>query len=151
MSEDLSLRDRIRKATLGTPDARKSVVVEWNGERLEVRKLTFAQQKKINKLCTRTITALDSQTGQRVASEKLDEIRMAVLTVIHCCYVPGTDERIFDDKDEQEISSMAVEGFLAEVFDAVGEVNKKPKEPEPGEEPEPLKNSARTSAASSSS
>lgn len=130
-------RARLRQATLGTQFNQKTVLVEANGEQLEVRKLTIAQTKYIQ----RTAVKRDGSP---------DEIRMGLLTLIYSVYVPGTNERVYDEKDEQELGGKSVDDWMERLFDAVAAVNKKDAPPEPGEEPPVLKNSDRTSAASSS-
>ena len=130
-SAPASRRDRLRAATLGRELAQKVEMVEANGEQLEVRKLTIAQQKHIQRTAVR-------KNGQP------DETRAAVLTVIYATYVPGTNEHVFDEKDEDELTGKSVDDWLERLFDAVAAVNKRPAPPEDGEEPPALKNSAKT-------
>lgn len=130
-------RARLRAATLGSEFKQKVEIVEANGEKLEVRKLTIAQQKYIQ----RTAVKRDKSA---------DDTRVAVLTVIYCTYVPGTDEHVFDEKDEDELSSKSVDDWVELLFDAVAAVNARPPKPEVGEEPPILKNSVGTPRASSS-
>jgi len=139
-------RAAIRRAFLGTGFTPKCEVVEWNGEKIEVRRISIGRQKYIDKAIKRTVVATDAK-GQKVATETQDGFMMTILSVIFSCYVPGTNELVFDEKDKDELLGMSADGFMEPILEAVSKVNK-PKEQT--EEDEVLKNSARTSAGASS-
>ena len=149
-STELEPRARLRKALLGTSYTHRSEVVEWNGEKIEVRRISIGRQKAIDKQSKRTIVATDGE-GKKVVSEVQDQFTAAVLGIIYSCYVPGSDELIFGERDKDELFLQANDGFIEPILEAISRVNKPLPAPEPGEEPPALKNSGRTPAVSSSS
>lgn len=149
-SPELEPRARLRQALLGTSYTHRSEVVEWNGEKLEVRRISIGRQKHIDKQSKRTIVATDGE-GKKVVSEVQDQFTAAVLGIIYSCYVPGQNELVFDERDKDELFLQANDGFIEPILEAISRVNKPLPAPEPGEEPAALKNSGRTPAGSSSS
>ena len=95
----MSLRDAIRKATLGSQSEFKKEVVKWNGVEVELRQPSVKQRQELFKRCV-------GDGG------KIDSLEFMTLGVIACTYVPGTDEKVFDDTDYDGIMARPAGGFL---------------------------------------
>jgi hypothetical protein len=106
MGNLVSLRDKLRSATLGAPAVHESETVDWGGEKYEVRRLTLAQQR-----------AVDTQSTDKKG--KRDNIRAGVLSIVGSVYVPGTDERVFEAGDVAALEALEDGGFLRALMDGI--------------------------------
>lgn len=108
MSDEVKAkRDALRAATLGTAPVRSSRAVEWGGEHYEVRSPTIAQ--------TRRLANLSKQAGS-------DDFKALVHGVIQTVYIPGTDERVFNEKDEEALLARGMRDFIGAFARALKEL-----------------------------
>lgn len=107
MSDETSdLRARLRGATLGQVRKADCELVEWGGERFEVRRPTLKQAKII-------------ETGAKTKDGGTDAYRAVVLGVIHTVYVPGTDTRVFDERDADALMDTDLKGYVGAFAEAI--------------------------------
>lgn len=78
----------------------------------EVRAPTLEQQRYFERACT------DAKTG------KLDNTRAAVLALIACAYMPGTENKLFEKANEAELlgKSASPKSLIGKMLKAVGEL-----------------------------
>ena len=101
----MSVRDAIRKATLGTTAKFKSEKVKFNGVEVEIRQPSVKGRKELFHRCM-------DEAG------RVDTMEFLTWGVIYNTYVPGTDELVFEDSDYDALVSRPSGGFL----DKFGEV-----------------------------
>lgn len=104
-------RGTVRGVMLGTASDSESVVVEHKGQKVEVRAPTLAQQKK-------AIKAATDKNGE------IDNFEVAVLQIIACTYVAGTDERVFEIADKEALLNMpaGANSLVAKLANALKEI-----------------------------
>lgn len=106
MSEK-SLRDIIRSATVGSKKKYRTEIVELDGVKLEVRQLSLSDRREyIEK-------SIDTQTKQA------DLLKLQIYAILSSCYVPGTDERVFDETDFNTISNSISGGYADILWEAI--------------------------------
>jgi len=102
MSKDtlVTNRDALR-AKIFSEKVKHTVVLLDDGQSVEVRQSTV---------------------GQLLESiEKEDLQQRLIQMLIEACYVPGTDERVFDDADFDSLLAMPSGGVYQKLMDAVNE------------------------------
>jgi hypothetical protein len=92
---DANEREEIRNALLADDD-NESVLIEHKGKRIEIRAPTLEQQKLLR------LRAKDPKT------KETDDIRLLILGVMECAFVPGTHTKIFDRTDEGTLASKSL-------------------------------------------
>ena len=103
-----SKRDKLRSLTVGGNKTFSKHIVEYGGEQFEFRTPTVGTFRRIRNLAT-----LDGEA---------DEAAIVIWGIIYFCYVPGTDERVFDDVDFDNFMNSPLNGFfgvLREGFDMI--------------------------------
>ena len=103
MSEN-NIRNLIRTATLGTGADRASTIMPINGQDVEVRQPTVGQRSRI-------LTA----AGGGTTGEIKDFSKLQIAAIMHCCYVPNTEEHIFEKADEATLMNMPSGGWVDEL------------------------------------
>lgn len=103
----LTERDKIRKNTLGAPTKFRSENVDLNGSIIEVRQLNLQDRALY------LTSAIDPETNAT------DIMKMQVNAIILSCYVPGTDERVYDDTDYDAISQDVSGGFADKLWETI--------------------------------
>ncbi len=106
----MSLRNKLRSATLGNVRAFRSTVVkvslpnEHGVEELEieVREPSVATRARIMK-------EAGVQSGDMA---RLDIARLQVEAVMVCSFVPGTNDRVFDDIDRDALMQLPPGGWI---------------------------------------
>ena len=103
----MNKREELRQATIGTRNPLRKIEVEYNDHTYEFRQPTIAEREAIRQ-------------GASFAGEGLGELRMdmakhSVLFVISQTYIPGTDEKVFEDGDFDTLLNAPTGGFV-EVF-----------------------------------
>ena len=101
----MSARDNIRKATLGKSVEFRNEVVEWNGEKIELRQPSIKVRGELFKKCT--------FEGELQMSEFL------VWSTIYSAYIPGTNDRVFEDTDFDVLVNMPTGSFVDEFADKI--------------------------------
>lgn len=97
-------RDTLRQATLGAKKTFRSEIVEFEGSSFEIRQPTIKARAELRAKCTST-------KNEGVA---FDMFEFLVWAVIHNTFVPGTDERVFDDTDYDSLVKSPTGGFVDE-------------------------------------
>ena len=82
---EMSLRDQLRASTVGKRIELKRKIVEWEGKEYELRQPNLRERKRLRE-------KILTDTG-------VDIFDAMVWLTIWQTYVPGTDERVFDDTD----------------------------------------------------
>lgn len=94
-----SIRDDLRAATLGAKAEFKKEIVSFGGVELELRQPSVKQRKDLFKRCM-------DENGRVEAMEYL------TWGVLYCTFVPGTNERVYDDTDYDALMEKPSGGFL---------------------------------------
>jgi hypothetical protein len=98
----------LRKATIGGSKSMAPKIVKYGEMEIELRAPKLSEQSKALKALGLTI-------------EGLQNLPMADLTKLHiesliaCAYVPGTDEKLFEETDKQEMLDHPVGSFVGEL------------------------------------
>lgn len=121
MSEE---RDELRLGTVGSPVVQNTAIVEWNGRKYEVRRPTLKQTQSI-------------QAMSRKKNGEIDDGLALVQGIIHCVYVPGTNERVYEQADVDAIQGRGIEDFIGAFASALGKLGAKPEEIEKNSEGAP--------------
>jgi len=100
----MSERDEARSALLGAARKRTCKVVEVDGRQVEVRKPTVKTRGEI--------VAAGKPDAKGVPS---DFSAFQVEAVVKCCYVPGTDERLFNRADAELLLDTECDGMVDEL------------------------------------
>lgn len=106
MSEKTA-KQKIREATVGAKKRFSSENVEFNGVHIEVRQLSLADRRDY------MTKAIDTQ------SKQVDMLKLQVYSIIASCYVPGTDEKIFDEVDYSAISNSVTGGYADILWESI--------------------------------
>ncbi len=111
MSDMNNPRDRIRSKTVGANKIFKSKIVEYLGEKIEIRELSVKNWGVILKKMTR-------EEGQ------MDFDQYLVWSVILCSFVPGTDEMVYEKADFDSLMAQPKSGFMTEFSDIASDLMK---------------------------
>lgn len=101
------LRDKIRTATVGAKKRYSSEIVDFNEVQIEVRQLSISDRKDYMS------KAIDTKT------QVADILKLQVHSVIASSYVPGTDEKVFEDTDYDVISDCISGGYADVLWEAI--------------------------------
>lgn len=94
-------RNDIRASILGSSKTFKKIKTEIEGEPIEVRQLSLSLQNEV-------------YSGKEGLNALIDAL-------IESCYVPGTDERIFEDTDKEVIKNMP-SGTIDHIFSIMADL-----------------------------
>jgi len=97
-----SMRDILRAKTVGAKKQFKSEIIEWNGEKFEIREPSVRQRAKI----------LQASGAQSLDPNDIDLAKFQTLAVIYCTYIPGTNERVFEEGDLEALMEMPSGTFV---------------------------------------
>jgi hypothetical protein len=97
----MSKRDAIRSKTVGSAKIFKKEIVTVDGEQIEVRQLSVGDRKKV--------LARSSKNGE------VDPLDFQIWAIISTCYVPETEEKLFEDTDYNVLSEQPTGGFVDEL------------------------------------
>jgi len=98
-------RDAIRTRILsGKNKHRKTKIIDFMGEEVEVRQPTVKQVQELAK---------------EARKEDSDAV---LLSIIEYCYVPGTDVKVFEDADKDELLGLPVGDWLNNLNKAIEEM-----------------------------
>ena len=106
------LRDVIRSATVGSKKQFRKKTVKIEHIEIEVRQLTLEESDN------NVMEAIDMTT------QKVDALKLKLKSVIASCYVPGTNERVFEDTDYDSLKSTAYGGYVDTLWLAINELQK---------------------------
>lgn len=117
----MSKRDSLRKATVGAEKKFASKIVEYNGDKFEIRQPSVSVRSKILK---KSSISDDIDDFGKVEFDK-----MQIFAVIYCTYIPDTDERVFDESDIPALKDQPTDSFVDEfAAEAMKLMNAKPQE-----------------------
>lgn len=105
------LRDKIRAATVGAKKRYASEIVKYSGVDIEVRQASIRDKAEYLQ------KSVDPKTNQT------DFSRLLGYAVIASCYVPGTNDKVFDETDYEAIVSGYSGEFGEKVWEAVQRLN----------------------------
>ena len=119
-------RDKLRSKTVGAKKVFKKIIVEWEGDKFEIRQPTVAMRAEITKKSLEGFNR-DAIDGGSIV-ESIDPGRLQVYSVIYCTFVPGTDDLVFEEADFDMLRSQPSGGFM-DLFaaNATKLINEKPK------------------------
>lgn len=103
------VRDKIRAATVGEKKNFIKKIVEYNGIEIEIRQPSIGGRADIMRKCKTTFK--DREGNEK---ETFDMWEFLTMAVIYCSYVPGTEEKIFDDHDYESILASPTGSFIDE-------------------------------------
>ena len=104
-------KEAIRKATLGQKQNFKSDIVMCNGVEIEIKQLTIFERNKLS---------MDSVNKE---TNTLDIISYQINSIIYCCYVPNTEEKVFDDTDKEVLKNSVSGGFADQLWEKIQELH----------------------------
>jgi hypothetical protein len=110
MTKKVVTRDDLRAATVGAKVVLKKETVEWNGLKYEIRQASLAERKLLR---------------QKVFSEdgSIDIFETLVWLVIRQTYVPGTDDRVFEETDYDIFMNNPAGTFVDEFGEIAAKIN----------------------------
>lgn len=106
----------IRAATLGAPRQFKNKIVDVCGVSVEVRQCTVGEREEMVKRA-RVETV---EGGEKSFQTDLAQFRRQA--VIACCYVPGTDEKVFTPEDADALAGDVTRGYYDTLADQAMEL-----------------------------
>lgn len=109
MAQTAQTRDEIRAIYLATSKL-KRVKVEYSGGIVEVQELTIRGHNNLVNACT---------IEQRNGKEKRDDVALLIKTAIETTYVPGTDIKVFDLADYDQLEKDSLSGGLKRLEKAI--------------------------------
>ena len=103
------MRDKIRAATIGQSQSFRSEIVKVNDVEIEVRQLTIKERSDVVKTFT-------DQKGDK------DPLKMQIHEIIASCYVPNTNEKVFEDTDFEAMVSCYAGSYLDALYSSILEL-----------------------------
>ncbi len=100
------LKNKIRAKTIGAQKVFKSKIVKFEDIEIEIREPSVKAWGQILKSAMGT-EGVDS-------TNKMEYDKYLILSVIHCSYVPETDEKVFEDTDYEVLENLPKSGFIGE-------------------------------------
>ena len=97
----MSKRDALRSLTVGKSKIFKKEIVTVDGAEIEVRQLSVGERKRV--------LNRSSKNGE------VDPLDFQIWAIISTCYVPGTEEKLFEDTDYNVLSEQPTGGFVDEL------------------------------------
>lgn len=102
-------RSQLRSAIFTAKPFRSKIVTdEATGTQYEVRQPSIRDRAAIR---SQAFSTRDGETS-------FDPFEFILRAAIHCTYVPGTDEKVFDDADYDDIVAMPAGGIIDELSSA---------------------------------
>lgn len=120
------IRDEIRAATLGAAPQFKNKLVCVNGQQIEVRQPSIGDRQEIAR---KSVEVKAGAAGQEPVYA-VNGLEMRLQGIIACCYVPGTNERVFDGTDYDVLRAQPSGSFVDVLGEAVLELMNVESEPD---------------------
>ena len=125
MSNEINARDLVRSLTIGAKKHFKKQLFTYKPEdgdefQVEFREMTRKKRSKLMKLATKIIKKNDGSEA-----EKTDNELFMMYVMIEMTFIPGTNDRVFEEGDieslwESPASSGFVEAFIEEIGKMLG-------------------------------
>lgn len=110
----MSTRDEIRSATVGSKKNFRKETLLYNGMEIEFRQPSIRLRKEIHN---------KSQVeGEDKDISKIDIWAYMVWSVIFCSFVPGTNDKIFEEGDYENLMEQPAGGFVDEFSTKISEL-----------------------------
>ncbi len=108
MSEETGKRDALRSKLLGgRKRARKLFQIE-GGIEIEIRQPSIGARSKIMQAA-----------GMSAGSQEVTDLgALQIAAVVQCCFVPGTNERLFDLSDSEALEELPTADWFDDVSSA---------------------------------
>lgn len=106
-----SVRDQIRKATLGNKGQFKTEIVKVNDVSVAVKQPSVGEREDI-------FAAIDADPDSN-AVDYAKMFKLMVWGVIKLTYVPDTNERVFDDEDYEGLLSQPTNDWVDQLGETV--------------------------------
>jgi hypothetical protein len=100
----MSKRDALRAATVGAKKQFRTKIEVINGEEFEVRQLSVKDRMDVYNKATK--------------NGVLDPLQFQIWAVISTVYVPGTNEKLYDETDYEGLVTQPTGGFLDQLSEA---------------------------------
>ncbi len=100
------LKNKIRAKTIGSTKVFKSRIIEFDEMEIEIREPSVKVWGQILK----AVTGIEKDN----TSGKMEYDKYLIWSVIYCAFVPGTDEKIYEDTDYETLESYPKSGFVGE-------------------------------------
>lgn len=104
--KEQSTRDRIRSATLGKKDQFRTETVEVNGVQVALKQPSVGEREEI-------FAAIRDEQGN------LDHVKLLTWGVVKLAYVPGENQRVFDDMDYDELVKHPTNSWVDKLGESV--------------------------------
>jgi len=104
----VTTKNDLRSLTVGGKKNFRKKVVEIDEAKFEVRQLSVGDRQKIYD---------KSSKGDKISSSDF-----LVWSVIYCTFVPGTEEKVFDDADYESLMAQPSDSFVDKLGQAAGEL-----------------------------
>jgi hypothetical protein len=100
----MSARDKLRAKSVGAAKRFRKEVVTVDGDDFEVRQLSVRDRMDVYNRATK--------------NGVLDPLQFQIWAVISTVYVPGTDERVFEDTDYESLVKQPTGSFVDKLSEA---------------------------------
>lgn len=100
------LKDKIRAKTVGSSKVFKFKMVQFDEMEIEIREPSVRDWGKIMK----AVMSMNSEEG----SNKMEYDKYLIWSVIYCAFVPGSDEKVYEDTDYDALANFPRSGFVGE-------------------------------------
>lgn len=114
----MSTREALRQATLGQSAQFKSKTVEFGGQTFEVREMSPGAKERVRKKSENQVITKKNGDQEFI----LDAAKYQAYNIIESVFVPGTNEKVFEDGDVKAILNSPSSGFYKVLGDAVSEL-----------------------------
>lgn len=109
----MSTRDEIRSKTVGSKKNFRKETLLYNGMEIEFRQPTVRLRKEIHD---------KSKVEGAEDATSVDIWAYMVWSVIYCSFVPGTDEKVFEAGDYENLMEQPAGGFVDEFSTKISEL-----------------------------
>lgn len=109
-------KEALRNAALSRPQFIRQTVVH-EGNTYEVRQPSVALRGEIMKAARTQMVKGKKGEDVEIDASSMDLSRMQAMTVICCTFLPGTDERLFDEADIDALLAMPAGGLFDKLSD----------------------------------
>lgn len=100
-------KNNLRAITVGADPDFRSEIVEWKDQKFEIREPSVATRGKII-----SKSGIRVGSGGNIDENSMDFSQSQVYAVIYCTFIPGTDDRVFDEKDAPMLRNQPAGSFV---------------------------------------
>ena len=114
----MSTRDALRGATVGSPSKFKKKLVKYGEFEFEVRELSPADREAVRRASQGQVLTHKDGSQELV----LDQAKYTAHLIVRSVFVPGTEEKVFDNGDIAAIIGSPTGGYYKALGDAAAEL-----------------------------